>query len=115
MSTVLGVENAISGAHPDALDQRVRDDSEIRARQRRAQKGFRRVPSHSALLVHLEKCAAEIVPPVEFANLRNAALLGSIAPGLEDFPSEAGILDPKLTADAVHLVGAVLIVLDLLE
>ena len=102
-------------ADPHALDECVRDDREIRTRQRRTEKGFGRVPAHAALLVHLEERAAEVVAAIELADLRNAALFGRVAPGLEDFPSKAGVFDAQLASHAVHLVGAVLIVLDLLE
>src|SRR5687767_16014686 len=102
-------------SHPDAFDEGVRHHGEIRTGQRRPEKGFCRVPAYAALLVHLEEGTAEVVASIELADFRNAAFLCRIAPRLEDFPSEAGILDPKLATGAVHLVGAVLIVLYLLE
>ena len=111
----LGAQGTVAGAHPHAFDQRVRHHREIRTRQRRPQKGLCRVPPHAALLVHLEERAAGIVSSIEFANFRNAAFLGRITPRFENLPSKARIFDAQLAADAVHVVGAVLIVLDLLE
>ena len=73
------------------------------------------MPAHAALLVHLEERAAEVVASIELTDFWNAAFLGRVTPRLENLPSEAGILYAKLAPGAVHLVGTVLIVLDLLE
>ena len=93
-----GAQDAISAADAHAFDQRLGDDREIRPRQHRPEKGFRGVPAHAALLVHLEVGAAEVVAPIELADLRNAAFLGRVAPGLENLPPEARVLDAKLAA-----------------
>ena len=102
-------------AHPDSLNQRLRHHREIRPRQRGPQKRFRRVPPHTALLIHLKEGAAGIVAAIEFTNFRYAAFFRRIPPGFENLPSQSRILHAKLAAGAVHVVGAVLIVFNLLE
>ena len=68
-------------------------------------------PAPAAALVHLEVGVAEVVAPVELGDLGNAALLGRVAPRVEDLPAHPALLDPHLAADPVALVGAVLVVL----
>ncbi len=88
---------------------------EVRAAERRAQERLRRAPAPAAALVHLEVGVAEIVAAIELGDLRDPALLGGIAPRVEDLPAHAPFLDAQLAARAVKLVGAVLVVLGALE
>src|SRR5690606_17171194 len=99
----------------DPLDQRMRQDFEIRPPESRPQERLRRAPAHAAPLVHLEVGVAEIVATVELRNLRDPALLRRFAPRIEDLPADAALLDAQLAARPVKLVGAVLIVLRALE
>src|SRR6185503_21257288 len=73
----------------------------------RAEEGASRAPAPAALLVHLEIGAAEVVAAVEGMNLRDAALGGGVAPGVDDVPVHARILDANLAALAVEIVGPV--------
>ena len=68
--------------------------------------------AHAAALVHLEVGVAEVVAAVELGDLGDAALRGGLAPGVEDLPADAPLLDAQLAAGAVELVGPVRVVLD---
>src|SRR5262249_43825157 len=98
-----------------ALDERMRSDREIRPRQHGSQERFRSVPAYAAPLIHLKVGAAEIVAAIELADLRDPALRGRLAPGVEDLPAHAPLLGAQLASGAMELVGAVLIVLGALE
>src|SRR6185503_17502791 len=74
----------------------------------RAEEGASRAPAPAALLVHLEVGAAEVVAAVEGVNLRDAALGGGVAPGVDDVPAHARVLDADFAALAVEIVGTVL-------
>src|SRR3990170_2474214 len=69
--------------------------------QYRPQEGARRAPAPAAALVHLEVGAAEVVAVVEHLDLRDAALRGGLAPGVDDLPVHARVLDAHLAPRAV--------------
>ena len=96
-------------AHPG--NQRPGQHAEILALQRRPQEGVARAPAPAAALVHLEIGAAEIVAAVEHFHRRDAALGGRLAPGIDDIPAHARVLDAHLAARAVALRSAALVVL----
>src|SRR5262249_49233682 len=84
------------------------DDLQVRPVQHGAQESARRAPAPAALLVHLEIGAAEVVAAVEGGNAGNAALGGGLAPGVDDVPAHARVLDPDLAALTVEVLGTVL-------
>src|SRR5689334_22446002 len=94
----------------DSRGQCAGQDAEVRPVRHRAEEGVGRAPAPAALLVHLEVRAAEVVAAVEAVDLGNAALGGGLAPGVDDVPAHARILDPHLAARAVDAVGAALVV-----
>src|SRR5262245_57226908 len=89
---------------------RVGEHLEVRTMQYRTQKGAGGAPAAAALLVHLEVGAAEVVAVVEHLDLRDAALGGRLAPGVDDVPAHARVLDAHLAAGAVAVDRPVLIV-----
>ena len=101
--------------HRQAPHLGVGPDGQVRPVHDGAQKRLGAAPAPAAALVHLEVGVAEVVAPVELGDLRNPALLGGVPPRVEDLPAHPPLLDPHLSADAVALVGAVLVVLRALE
>ena len=90
---------------------RAGDDIEIRACQCGPKECLGAAPTPPATLVHLEVRTAEVVAPVELVDLRNPALRGGLAPGIQDLPVDPTFLDAQFAAGAVVFVGAVLVVL----
>ncbi len=91
-------------------DRRPGHHRQIRPVRHRAQEGVGRAPAPAALLVHLEVGAAEVVAAVEHLDRRDAALGRRRAPGVDDLPAYARVLDAHLAAGAVAVDRAVLIV-----
>jgi hypothetical protein len=98
-----------------ALDERARAHGEVRALQRGPQKRLGRAPAAAAALIHLEIGIAEVIPAIELRDLRDAALLGGVAPGVEHIPAHAALLDAQLAVRSMKLVRAVLVALRPLE
>src|SRR5262245_1502286 len=78
----------------------------------RSQEGAHHIDAHTPALVDLEVGVAEVVPAVELGDLGDSALLGRIAPRVEDLPADPPLFDPEFAADAVEGIGAVGVVLD---
>ena len=104
------------------FDQAVGDDRQVRSRHGRAKKRLCRAYPDAAALVHLKIRGAEVVATVEFGDLRNPALLGSVSPSVEDRPIDAPLLYPQFVPAcrfrrrcAVEFVRAVLVVLRAFE
>ena len=97
------------------LDERAGADRQIRPLQHRPQERLGRAPAHAAPLIHLKIGVAEIVAAIELRDLRDAALLGRVAPRVEDLPAHAPLLDAQLAAAAMELIGAVLVVFGAFE
>ena len=91
--------------HP--LHVRVGEQRQVRADASAGRSNaLRGAPAHAAPLVHVEVGVAEVVAAVEFVDLGDAALLGRVAPRVEDLPAHARLLDAELAVAAVVLVGA---------
>src|SRR5688572_16002033 len=84
---------------------------QVRPMHDRPQESVGRAPAPAALLVHLEVGAAEVVAAVEYLDRRDAALGRGLAPGVDDVPAHARILDAHLAAGAVAVDRAMLVVL----
>jgi hypothetical protein len=63
----------------------------------------------------LKVSIAEVVAAVELDDFRNAALLGRVAPRIEDLPAHPSFLDAKLAAGTVERIGAMSVILGALE
>src|SRR3989440_7903422 len=107
-----------AGAAPTqayARGMRVGQHGEIAAVEHGPQEGVGGAPAPAALLVHLEVGAAEVVAVVEHLDGGNAALRGGLAPGIEDLPAHARILDTHFAAATVAIGRAMLVVFERLE
>src|SRR5690606_8381180 len=102
------------------LDQETTDmgaglDGEVPALPCRLEKSLGRVPANSTALVDLEIGRAFVVATVEVVHARNAGSLRRGLEGIEDIPAHAGFLHAPLSAGAMHVVGAAVIILRLPE
>src|SRR5256714_5508571 len=88
---------------------------QIGTMQNGAEKSVGGAPAPAALLVHLEVGAAEVAAAVEARDLRDAAFGRGLAPGVDDVPAHARVLDPHLAAGAVAVDRAALVVLQRFE
>ena len=71
-------------------------------------------PAPSTALVDVEVGTAGVVTPVELLDRGDAHLGGGGLPGVQDLPAHPGPLDADLPTDAVPVVGAGEVVLQLL-
>src|SRR5712692_6655134 len=78
--------------------------------QHRAQERISRAPAPAAALVHLEIGAAEVVAVVEYPDLGDATLGRGFAPGVDDLPAHARVLDAHLAAGAIPIGRTALII-----
>ena len=69
----------------------------------------------TATLIHLKIGIAEVVPTIELVDLRYAAGLSSISPGIKNFKIDPTFLDRKLSTNAMKLITTVLVVFRLFE
>src|SRR6185369_8692714 len=81
----------------------------------RPQERFGGVPAPAVLLVDLEIADPFVVAAVEVLGVRDARLLRGLAERVQDVPAQPLTLDPPLAAGAVRRVGALVVVLVLLE
>jgi hypothetical protein len=94
---------------------RLREDDQIAPLAHRPQKSLGRVPAPSALLIHIEITAAEVVAQIEIRDARNAFLLGRTREIFENIPAQALLFHPPFAARAVEGVGAAIKILAALE
>src|SRR5712692_5085063 len=80
--------------------------------QHRAQERIGRAPAPAAALVHLEIGAPEVVAVVEYLDLGDAALGGGFAPGVDDLPAHARVLDAHFAAGAVSVGRTALVIFE---
>ena len=106
---------AIARIESEPFDEGAGTDRQVRPLQHRPKERLGCAPAHAAPLIHLKIGVAEIVAAIELRDLRDAALLGGLAPGVENLPAHAPLLDAQLAAAAMELIGAVLIVFGALE
>ena len=97
------------------IGMRMGDHPQVGALHRRAQETARRVPTHAALLVHLEKARTFVVAIVEIGPRLDPELPRAVLHGLQNVPPQALLADLPLAPRAVHLAAARMVILGFQE
>ena len=99
----------------EVLDMRFSQHCQIGARHDRTQERAGATAAGTATLIHLKIGIAEVVSTIELVDLRYAAGLSSISPGIKNFEINPTFLDRKLSTNAMKLITTVLVVFRLFE
>ena len=106
--TVARIENNL-------LYQHIGEHRQIRAPHGRPQEGLRGAQANARPLVDLKAGGSEIVAAIEIRDLRDPALLGGIAPRVQQSPVQALFFHPPFTAGAMNVAGTGVMVLAAFE